>query len=72
MSYQAANEGMKGIILSADNGPEAALVDGMEVIGAKNLKEVIAFLSGNSALIPFVSVVPCDDQGDLPDEKICG
>lgn len=42
----AKREGYKGLILPAVNAEEAAVVEGLEVYGLKNLQEVIRFLNG--------------------------
>ena len=42
----AKREGFKGLILPAVNAEEAAVVEGLEVYGLKNLQEVIRFLNG--------------------------
>lgn len=42
----ARKEGFKGLILPEANAEEAAVVDGLEVYGLKDLKEVIHFLNG--------------------------
>ena len=42
----ARKAGFKGLILPEVNAEEAAVVDGLEVYGLKNLKEVIHFLNG--------------------------
>lgn len=47
MAIQAKQEGFKGIIIPRANAKEAAVVEGLDVIGAENLKEVVDFLNGN-------------------------
>lgn len=44
----AAQEGFKGIIVPYENLAEAQLVEGIEVYGAKNLKEVIQFIESDT------------------------
>lgn len=44
----ARKEGFKGLILPEANAEEAAVVDGLEVYGLKDLMEVIHFLNGES------------------------
>lgn len=44
-AYLAKELKLKGIVLPAQNGEEAALVPGIEVIGAKSLQEAIAFFN---------------------------
>lgn len=45
MAIKARDQGFKGIILPAQNAPEAAVVDGIEVYGAYNLRQVVDFLN---------------------------
>lgn len=47
IAIQAKKQGFKGIILPKVNASEAAIVDGLEVRGAENIKEVIDFFDGN-------------------------
>ena len=44
---EAINLGIRKVILPKQNATEAAIVDGLEVIGVKSLKEVIKYLNGN-------------------------
>ena len=46
MAIKARSECFKGIILPAINAPEAAVIDGLEVYGAHNLREVVDLLNG--------------------------
>jgi len=41
------------IILPKENAPEAALIRGIKVIGAENLREVIDYLVGKKEILPF-------------------
>ena len=45
MAIRARSEGFKGIILPAQNAPEAAVIDGIEVYGARNIREVVDLLN---------------------------
>lgn len=45
IAIQAREEGFKGIILPKQNTREAAIVSGLEVLGAENIKEVIDFFN---------------------------
>ena len=45
MAIKARTEGYKGIILPIQNAPEAAVIDGLQVYGANNLKEVVDLLN---------------------------
>lgn len=57
MAIQAVKEGYKSIILPMTNAVEAAIVEGIEVIGAKCLMDVLKHLNGEVLLEP-VSVDP--------------
>ena len=52
IAVAAKREGMKGLILPELNGPEAAVVQEIEVLGVKNLPQVVEFLNGDRALRP--------------------
>ncbi len=54
IAIQARKDKMKGIILPAQNANEAAIVQGIEVYGVTNLKEVVDFLNGEISLSPVV------------------
>lgn len=43
IAIKAKHEGFKGFILPKENANEAAIVDGLQVFGVENIKEVIAF-----------------------------
>ena len=63
MAIQARNEGFSGIILPYQNAPEAAVIDGISVFGARNLREVTDLLDGREGCI-----VPLDKS----DAQIAG
>ena len=48
MAIKTREEGFKGIILPYQNAPEAAVIDGLEVYGAHNLREVVDLLNGRT------------------------
>ena len=50
ITLQAKNEGFTTCIFPKQNAREAAVVDGIEVYGANNIKEVIDFFDGNEGL----------------------
>lgn len=52
IAVKAKEEGFKGFILPFDNAREAAVVDGLKVYGAKNIKEVIGFFTSDNSLEP--------------------
>lgn len=47
MTLSAVSSGIKNIIVPYENGQEAAIVDGINVYGFKNLSEVVGFLVGD-------------------------
>ena len=50
MAIQAKQMGFSGLIIPRENAREAAVVEGLEVIGARNLKEVVDFLNGERVI----------------------
>ncbi len=50
IALKAKKEGFKGIILPKKNAKEAAIVKGLAVYGADNIKEVIDFFDGKESL----------------------
>lgn len=52
MAIQARKQGYKGLIVPEANAREAAIVDGIDVYGVKDLKEAIAILTGESEKEP--------------------
>lgn len=51
MAIKAKEEGFKGVILPYQNGAEAAVVDGIDIYGVKNLQEVVALLNNSDNAI---------------------
>jgi magnesium chelatase family protein len=52
IALQAKKEGYKGIIIPLENCKEASVVLGLDVLGAKNIEEVVSFLNGKGSLSP--------------------
>lgn len=52
MALRAQKEGFRGIILPRGNAREAAVVEGLEVIGVDNLKDEVGFLEGTARIDP--------------------
>ena len=52
MCIEAKKLGMKRVIVSEENAKEAAIVDGLEVIGAASLKEVVDYLNEEEEIEP--------------------
>lgn len=53
MCIEAKKLGIKRIILPLDNAKEAAIVNGIEIIGIKNLIEVVKLLNGELEILPI-------------------
>lgn len=47
---------IRGVIVPEDNAPEAAAVEGIEVIGVSSLGQVVAFFNGQLDLQPYQTV----------------
>ena len=53
----AKESGFKGFILPEDNAKEAAVVEGLEVLGVNNIKQVVEFFNHQTSLSPtFVDI----------------
>ncbi|UNY98282.1 YifB family Mg chelatase-like AAA ATPase [Zhouia spongiae] len=50
IAFQAKQEGFKGLILPDQNVKEAAIVEGLEVYGISNIKELIGYLNDEISL----------------------
>jgi magnesium chelatase family protein len=46
----AQKEGLKGVILPETNGPEAAVIHDIDVLGARSLPQVVEFLNGERVI----------------------
>ncbi len=66
IAIQAQKEGFRGMLLPVANACEAAVVDGLEVYGVENIKQVIDFFNGelsiDRTLMPVVSLEQQDKQ----------
>lgn len=52
IAIKAKEEGFKGVILPVENAEEAAIVEGIDVFGVSEIKELIEFFNGNLKLTP--------------------
>ncbi len=52
IAVRAKAEGFRGVLLPVQNVPEAAVVDGLDVIGVESLGQAVAFLSGRITISP--------------------
>ncbi|MEY4691536.1 MAG: hypothetical protein RIT19_1861 [Verrucomicrobiota bacterium] len=53
LALRARADGLRGILLPADNAPEAAVVDGLDVIPIRSLHEAARFLAGEASIRPL-------------------
>ena len=53
IAIEARKNGFKGFILPKENASEAAIVDGLDVIGVENIKEAISHLEGDETIKPL-------------------
>ena len=54
IAIEAKAKGFKGFILPRQNAQEAAIVNGIDVLGVENIREVIGFFKGENDLAPTV------------------
>ncbi len=52
IALRAREEGFKGVIVPTKNAREAAVVEGIDVYGMENLKEVVEFFNGSRKFSP--------------------
>lgn len=52
IAIEARKQGRRKVVVPAANAREAAMVEGIEVFGVSNLREVFEFLTGERELIP--------------------
>ncbi|MCD8043738.1 MAG: YifB family Mg chelatase-like AAA ATPase [Tannerellaceae bacterium] len=52
IAIKAKEEGFEGLVLPQQNAHEAAVVEGLQVYGATNIKEVIEFIDGKQEIAP--------------------
>ena len=75
IALRARAEGRAGVLVPAENAAEAGVVDGLDVIAVRNLREAVAFLEGEVSLAPTrVDIArlfarPDDDEVDFADVK---
>jgi magnesium chelatase family protein len=73
----AREKGIKTLYLPAVNAPEAALIEGVEIMPVKNLGQLVKHLLGEEKIIPISNLKFADflDQGtvfDLDMSHVCG
>ena len=53
MAIKCKEAGMKGLILPVDNAPEAAIVEGIDIIPVNTLSDTVGFLTNEFIITPF-------------------
>src|SRR5438034_4631435 len=75
IALRARADGKTGILVPADNAPEAAVVNGLQVIPIQNLREAASFLEGETKIaaakvdIAGIFAHNHDDDGDFAEVK---
>ena len=71
IAYDLAQQGKKRIIVPFDNAQEAGIVEGIQVVGAKNIIDLVMFLRGEKQLdVIKTSFIPARSVGkDFADVK---
>ena len=72
IAIKAKQEGFKGIIVPAENAPEASVVEGLEVYAANHIKDVIRFFDGDATALEKLhfnaeKIFTIDETLDIPD-----
>ncbi len=57
MAVQARRDGIRRLVVPAANAAEAAVVEGVEAIGVRSLRETIAFFNGEEELAPATAAM---------------
>ena len=70
ISIKAKKEGFKGFILPEINAKEAAIVEGIDVFGVKNIKEVIDFINEGIPLIKTIVDIETEFNHQLENPDI--
>jgi len=75
IAIQAKADGRVGLLVPEENAPEAAVVDGLNVIGIRNLREAVSFLEGEVKISPTkvdlskIFDQPSDEEIDFSEVK---
>ncbi len=75
IALQARKDGKAGLLVAAENAPEAAVVQGLRVLPIQNLREAVSFFEGELKLTPTrvnldgIFDQPLDDDLDFADVK---
>ena len=67
LALLARAQGARGVLVSPDNGQEAAMAEGVETFAPRTLAEAVAFLTGRTELKAVRPSPPVSDESDLLD-----
>jgi magnesium chelatase family protein len=67
VAIAAARAGLRGVVVPSINAAEAGLVEGVEVVGAETLGDVVCFFRGTWRPGPVPSARPTTDDGHAVD-----
>lgn len=70
IAIEARNAGFKGIILPIENAREAAVVEGLEVYGVRNIGELVDFLNGTKQIERVIVDVEAEFQKCIEESEI--
>jgi magnesium chelatase family protein len=62
IAVMAREKGFRGVVVPTENIPEAAVVEGIEVIGVGNLREASGFLGGTLDITPAPHEIGSEDE----------
>lgn len=68
VALRARADGKKGVLVPKDNAPEAAVVDGLEVIPIQNLRDAALFIEGLLEIQPLRVDTAALFSNQVPDE----
>src|SRR5574344_343859 len=67
VAIEAKKRGKKGVILPIQNAREAAIVDGIDILGVESIKQVIDFFDDNVPITPTIIETRMEFQRSLND-----
>lgn len=67
MVYTAYQEGLERVYVAAEDAPQAALINGIEIIPVETLGQLVEHLYGLNTIVPYVPPPLTIDDSVLPD-----
>ena len=71
IAIEAKKRGFKGLVLPKENAREAALVEGLEVLGIETLREVIEHFEGRTPIAPVAVDAQAEFAAAQLDHALC-